>query len=124
MRATLVDSYAKWVESVDFDGFRIDTIKHVEKGFWDVFTPAIRKRLGAQGKNDFFMFGEAFDGDDVLLGSYTVPGQLDSVFYFSQHYQVYRDVFQDSMGAMVLENGRLRLIVFDPDRREVVRWIP
>ncbi len=94
VRATLVDSYAKWVESVDFDGFRIDTIKHVEKSFWDVFTPAIRKRLGAQGKNDFFMFGEAFDGDDVLLGSYTSPGELDSVFYFSQHYQVYRDVFE------------------------------
>ena len=40
------------------------------------------------------MFGEAFDGDDVLLGSFTKPGELDSVFYFSQHYQVFRDVLQ------------------------------
>jgi len=94
VQATLVDSYAKWVESVDFDGFRIDTIKHVEYGFWQVFAPAIRQRLGAEGKNNFIQFGEAFDGDDVLLGSYTAPGLLDSVFYFSQHYNVYRDVFE------------------------------
>jgi len=59
-----------------------------------VFAPAIRQRLGAEGKNNFIQFGEAFDGDDVLLGSYTAPGLLDSVFYFSQHYNVYRDVFE------------------------------
>jgi glycosidase len=40
------------------------------------------------------MFGEAFDGDDKLLGSYTQAGMLDSVFYFSQHYQVFHDVFE------------------------------
>jgi len=94
VQATLVDSFAKWVESVDFDGFRIDTIKHVQNDFWKVFAPAVRQRLSAEGKNNFIMFGEAFDGDDVLLGSYTVPGELDSVFYFSQHYSVYRDVFE------------------------------
>jgi glycosidase len=94
VQATLVDSYAKWVESVDFDGFRIDTIKHVQNDFWKVFAPAIRQRLGEEGKNDFIMFGEAFDGDDVLLGSFTVPGELDSVFYFSQHYQVFQNVFE------------------------------
>ena len=31
-------------------------------------------------------------------------------------------VYQEPMGGMVLENGRLRLLVFDPDRREVVQW--
>ncbi len=39
------------------------------------------------------MFGEAFDGDDVLVGSYTMPGRVDSVFYFPQKFQVYNDVF-------------------------------
>lgn len=45
------------------------------------------------------MFGEAFDGDDRLLGSYTQEGMLDSVFYFSQHYQVFRDVFMRAFDA-------------------------
>lgn len=94
VRATMVDAYARWVELVDFDGFRIDTIKHVEHEFWQVFTKAVRDRLAAQGKKNFIMFGEAFSGDDKLLSSYTAKGELDSVFYFSQHYDVVRDVFQ------------------------------
>jgi glycosidase len=94
VQATLVDSYAKWVESADFDGFRIDTIKHVQYEFWQVFAPNIRKRLSAEGKNNFIQFGEAFDGGDQLLGSYTQPGMLDSVLYFSQHYTVFQQVFE------------------------------
>ncbi|MEO8875561.1 MAG: alpha-amylase family glycosyl hydrolase, partial [Polyangiaceae bacterium] len=56
--------------------------------------PGVRNRLAAEGKKNFLMFGEAFDGNDQLLGSYTAPNEMDSVFYFSQHYQVFRDVFE------------------------------
>ena len=42
------------------------------------------------------MFGEAFDGNDQLVGSYTVPGELDSMIYFPQHYQVFHDVFSQA----------------------------
>lgn len=93
VRAYMVDAFSSWVEQFDFDGFRIDTVKHVEHEFWQYFTAGVRARLGPQGKHNFLMFGEAFDGDDKLLGSYTVPGELDSVFYFSQHFQVFHDVF-------------------------------
>ncbi len=93
VRAYMVDAFTSWVEQFDFDGFRIDTVKHVEHEFWQYFTAGVRSRLGPQNKHNFLMFGEAFDGDDKLLGSYTVPGELDSVFYFSQHYQVFHDVF-------------------------------
>jgi glycosidase len=96
VRAYMVDAFASWIEQFDFDGFRIDTIKHVEHAFWQNFTAGIRARIGPEGKHDFIMFGEAFDGDDQLLGSYTVPGELDSVFYFSQHYQVFHDVFSQA----------------------------
>jgi len=96
VRATMIDSYARWVELADFDGFRIDTVKHVEHEFWQEFTQGVRKRLAAEGKDNFLMFGEAFDGNDGLLGSYTVPGELDSVFYFSQHFQVFDDIFKNA----------------------------
>ncbi len=93
VRATMVDAYTRWAELVDLDGFRIDTVKHVEHEFWKVFTEGVRTRLARQGKEKFLMFGEAFDGNDQLLGSFTQKGELDSVFYFSQHYQVFRDIF-------------------------------
>ncbi len=94
VRAAMIDAYARWVELVDLDGFRIDTVKHVEHEFWQDFLAGIRERLWAQGKRQFLTFGEAFDGRDALLGSFTVPGELDSVFYFSQKFQVYSDVFE------------------------------
>ncbi|MEI8256350.1 MAG: alpha-amylase family glycosyl hydrolase [Deltaproteobacteria bacterium] len=94
VRAAMIQAYARWVELTDLDGFRIDTLKHVEHGFWSEFAPGVRTRLAARGKNNFFMFGEAFDGDDELISSYTAPNEVDSVFYFSQKFRVYRDVFQ------------------------------
>jgi glycosidase len=94
VRAAMIDAYARWVELVDFDGFRIDTVKHVEDDFWRTFAPGVRQRLAAQGKGKFLMFGEAFDGRDGLLGHFTQPGMLDSVFYFSQHFEVIQRVFE------------------------------
>lgn len=96
VREAMVDAYARWVELVDLDGFRIDTVKHVEHEFWQVFTTGVKDRLQAQGKENFLMFGEAFDGRDDLLGSFTRKGELDSVFYFSQHFLVFRDVFENA----------------------------
>ena len=63
-------------------------------------------------------------GQLLLYGDALARKDPERTLYVAVRAQVYRDVFQDSMGAMVLENGRLRLLVFDPDRREVVRWIP
>jgi glycosidase len=128
VKEAMVDAYARWVELTDLDGFRIDTVKHVERGFWRYFTQRIRQRLAAKGKKNFFMFGEAFDGDDALVGSFTkndlpspadlkrekecvadddVPltgDQLDSVFYFPQHFQAIRDVFQDAQGTQRIQD--------------------
>jgi glycosidase len=54
----------------------------------------MRARLAAQGKTNFFIFGESFDGNDQRNGSYTRPGEMDSVFYFAQKYQVFDDIFK------------------------------
>ncbi len=96
VRRVLIDSYTRWAELADLDGFRIDTVKHVEYDFWKEFSTKVRERLAPQGKNRFLMFGEAFDGNDKLLGSYTQEGMLDSVFYFSQKFQVFTDIFANA----------------------------
>jgi glycosidase len=93
VRKALIDAYAWWIGVADFDGFRIDTLKHVEHGFWEEFAPAIRQYAKDHGKDNFLMFGESFDGDDQLNGSYTYNDGVDSVFYFSHKFQVIDGVF-------------------------------
>jgi alpha-amylase len=122
VRDAMVDAYARWVEEVDFDGFRIDTLKHVEHDFWNDFCRRVRERLAAQGKTNFFMFGESFDGDDVRNGSYTkgtaerpLEHGVDSVFYFAQKFQVFDGVFKYK--GPTTNISRLREQRFDrPDR--------
>ena len=122
VKRAMTAAYARWVELTDVDGFRIDTIKHVEREFWRYFAQKIRQRLAAQGKNKFFMFGEAFDGRADLVAAYThtdlpspaqlerenecvtdgkaITGdQLDGVFHFPQYYTVMRDVFQSGQST-------------------------
>ena len=94
VRAALIDSYVDWVLKTDVDGFRIDTLKHVEHDFWREWGREVRARLKKAGKSNFIMFGEAFDGSDSLVGSYTQAGMMDSVFYFPQRFQVFNDVFR------------------------------
>ncbi len=103
VQSAMIDVFARWIELTDADGFRIDTVKHVEHEFWQKFAPALRSRLAAQGKKNFFMFGEAFDGDDALVGSYTFDGEVDSTFYFPQHFTAFRDVFQDGKSTDRIE---------------------
>ncbi len=93
VRNAMYYAYGRWLNLVDFDGFRIDTLKHVEHGFWRDFCPRIREQMNKLGKERFFMFGEAFSGDDKLIGSYTFQDELDSAFYFSQKY-VLDEVFK------------------------------
>lgn len=115
-RAKLAEVYADWIGRANFDGFRIDTVKHVERCFWRKFCPDVRNRVHDLGKRNFFMFGEAFDGNDVLLGSYTqgrdvegdddrvVDQGLDSVFYFSQKFQVFDGVVKYGGPTSNIEN--------------------
>ncbi len=58
-----IDIYRTWVKDFGVDGFRIDTMKHVDDAFWQKFGPGIVDYAKANGKPEFFMFGEvALDG--------------------------------------------------------------
>ncbi|MDI7267955.1 MAG: alpha-amylase family glycosyl hydrolase, partial [Myxococcota bacterium] len=103
VRDALYRVFAHWIETADFDGFRIDTLKHVEHDFLRDFSPRIRSRAEALGKRNFLVFGEAFDGRDDLLASYVGDDQVDSVFYFSQKYAVFEGVFQDGNPTREIE---------------------
>jgi XisH protein len=63
-------------------------------------------------------------GQFVLYGDALAGVEPDRTLYVAVRAEVYTDLFEEPIGVMLLQNGRLRLLVFDPDRREVVRWIP
>ncbi|GAA2088469.1 alpha-amylase family glycosyl hydrolase [Actinomadura alba] len=66
------DIYKAWIKDFGIDGFRIDTMKHVDDEFWHKFGPGLLQYARANGKPDFFMFGEvALDGSDAAAKSFT-----------------------------------------------------
>ncbi len=93
VRDQMTKIYEYWIKEAGFDAFRIDTVKHVEMGFWQQWCPAIHTFATAQGKPDFFMFGEIPHNSDAKVGSYTGamgggPFKLDSTLDYTLYFEI------------------------------------
>ncbi|MFD9357522.1 pullulanase-type alpha-1,6-glucosidase [Streptomyces sp. NPDC060031] len=74
--------YEKWVADFDIDGFRIDTVKHVDTAFWTQWATALDKYAARRGRDDFFMFGEVYSADTAVTSPYVTRGRLDATLDF------------------------------------------
>ncbi|MEU8891026.1 pullulanase-type alpha-1,6-glucosidase [Streptomyces sp. NPDC048442] len=74
--------YQKWVRDFDIDGFRIDTVKHVDMDFWTQWATALDAYAKKQGRDDFFMFGEIYDSNPAATAPYVTRGRLDATLDF------------------------------------------
>ncbi|MCV2886312.1 alpha-amylase family glycosyl hydrolase [Aestuariibacter sp. AA17] len=82
----MVEIYQNLITEFKPDGFRIDTVKHVDMSFWKDFAPKIVEHAQAQGIPNFHIFGEVYDGNAEVLSSFTTEGTLPSVLDFGfQH---------------------------------------
>jgi glycosidase len=93
VRTNMMNVYTNWVGRADFDGFRIDTVKHVDHGFWEYWCPQLHQFATTIGKSNFFMFGEALDGSESKVGSYTGTKnggnfQLDSMLDYPLYFTI------------------------------------
>jgi glycosidase len=79
--AGMTDIYKTWVD-FGIDGFRIDTVKHVNTEFWQQFAPAIQAEARRIGNNDFFSFGEVFDASPEFMSTYTTEAKLPATLDF------------------------------------------
>jgi len=120
VREQMKKIYEFWIEQAGFDGFRIDTVKHVEMGFWQEWCPAIRDFAAAHGKTNFFMFGEVPHPSDAKCGSYTGtmgggPFKLDSVLDYTLYFKV-KSLFAEATGntRMLAEHYRAIAADYDP----------
>jgi alpha-amylase len=61
------------------DGFRLDTVKHVDHPFWQEHRRRTREQLGA----GFFLIGEVWGGDARSLDPWFANDEMDAGFDFS-----------------------------------------
>jgi alpha-amylase len=80
----LAQIYADWIEKYKLDGFRVDTARHVNAGFWRLWDPkmiAAAKKVGVDG---FQIFGEVFISSTIDQSPYVrdrgIPSVLDFPF--------------------------------------------
>ena len=79
----MIDIYKDIIDEFKPDGFRIDTVKHVNMAFWQAFSPALSNHAKSQGIDNFFMYGEVYSFDPKFLSQYTTEGKLQSVLDFA-----------------------------------------
>ncbi|MDN3652501.1 alpha-amylase family glycosyl hydrolase [Thalassotalea ponticola] len=94
----LIDVFKDIVTEFKPDGFRIDTVKHVNLEFWQQFSPAILAHAKQQGIPQFFMFGEVYDGEPKNLSKFVTEGKLQSILDFAFQGAVYRSLI-DNQGS-------------------------
>ncbi len=100
-----IDIYRQWIEAYGIDGYRIDTVKHVNLEFWEAFGPAIREIARRAGRPDFIQFGEVADEtpDIPLLSEFATTGQLDASLDFGFFIGARRYISEAHSGAELAE---------------------
>ncbi|WP_327376787.1 pullulanase-type alpha-1,6-glucosidase [Streptomyces sp. NBC_01216] len=88
--------YQRWVRDFDIDGFRVDTVKHVNTEFWTQWATALDAYAEKRGRDDFFMFGEVYSADPAITAPYVTEGRLDATLDFP---------FQDAARAFASQSG-------------------
>jgi alpha-amylase len=96
--AFLLDAQLRWAKRSGVDGFRLDTVKHVDHPFWQEHRRRSREALG----KGFFLLGEVWGGDAQVLDPWFAGDEIDAGFDFG---------FQGSVVGFLL--GRGRTVAFD-----------
>jgi alpha-amylase len=79
----MIEIYKTWIRDFRIDGFRMDTMKHVNDEFWQKFAPEIQRYAESQGIRDFYMFGEvAEDFSRPITSHYTTHDDVQGVLDF------------------------------------------
>lgn len=63
-------------------------------------------------------------GQFVFYTDILARTEPDRTLYIAIRKTTYHNLFEEDIGQILLENQRIRLIVFDPDTEVIVKWIP
>lgn len=108
----LCQVYKFWIAYADIDGFRVDTVKHMDPGATRFFSSVIHEFAQRIGKENFYLIGEitggrkrAFDtleetGLSAALGIDDIPDKLEWLVKGYREPAEYFDLFRNSMLVM------------------------
>jgi alpha-amylase len=108
VRNYLLDAQLGLAERTGLDGFRLDTVKHVEHDFWQLHRRETSSRLG----DDFFLLAEVWGGSATVLDEYFVNDEADAGFDFT---------FKGSCESFVQGKGRTIAFASYLEKRHKVR---
>ncbi len=63
-------------------------------------------------------------GQYLLYRSVMTRTEPDRILYLAVHEEIYSDIFEEPLGQLLIEDYQLRLMVFDLNKEEVLKWIP
>lgn len=120
VRDIMIRAYQYAIAKFDIDGFRIDTLKHVERPFARIFGNAIREFALSIGKRNFFTYGETADNDEKIA-EYTGRFASDPDSLVGVDAALDFPVFHVLPGVMKGFNTPSQLAHLYEDRKEVHR---
>lgn len=97
------DIYGEWIDRYGFEGFRVDTARHVDTKFFKNWSPLINKAVEQKGISDFTIFGEVWEPDPIALMNFIRVNKMQTALDFPFQ-RVAVDYAASSSSASVLEN--------------------
>lgn len=106
---TLIECYKYWIAFADLDGFRVDTVKHMDAGAARYFAAAIHEFTQCIGKENFYLIGEitggrkfAYEkletiGMNAALGIDDIPDKLEYLVKGFRNPADYFNLFRNSL---------------------------
>ena len=104
----LLDAHLGLASRTGLDGFRLDTVKHVEHEFWQRHRRETRERVGP----DFYLLGEVWGGSATVLDEYFENDEMNAGFDFT---------FKGSCESFVQGKGRTIAFAAYLEKRHKVR---
>lgn len=126
------------VAALTKDQWRItDDPLHLRLGRRDTYVDLGAEKLVAAEKEGRKIAVEikSFSGPSMIadleqaLGQFALYGTLldrvepDRALYIALTADVYEELFEEPLGKALLEDNRIRLLVFEPLREEIIQWI-
>lgn len=104
----LAEVYKYWIAYADLDGYRIDTVKHMDEGATRYFASVIHEFTQAIGKENFYLIGEITGGRsfafttlettglNAALGIDDIPDKLEYLVKGFRNPRDYFSLFRNS----------------------------
>ncbi len=79
----------------------------------------IKSFVGASEMNEL----EKAIGQYIVYHDVLAELQPDRELYVAVHDEIYEGLFEEPIGQLLLRNNRVKLIVFQPQKEVILRWI-